>query len=185
MTEINLTRLSKFVSTILRHRAGDFGIELDEHGFTDYARLREIVQSKSHDQYTNAHWDAIVEVGADGKHRFEVVDGRIRARYGHSRVSPIVYDPITPPAILYHGTNPQAAKIIRREGLRSMKRQYVHLSANTERATSVARRRTESEVLLVIRATEAHLAGVEFYCPEPEHYLAKSIPPIYIEFPEA
>lgn len=181
----DLTRLSKFVSTILRHRAGDFGVELDEHGFTDYARLRELVQSKSHNQYTDADWNAIVAEGTDGKHRFEVVNGRIRALYGHSRVTPVVYDPVTPPAILYHGTTPQAVKVIHREGLRSMKRQYVHLSANTERATSVARRRTASEVLLVIRAAEAHLAGIKFYCPEPEHYLSKSIPPTYIEFPEA
>lgn len=181
----DLTRLSKFVSTILRHCAGDFGVELDEHGFTDYARLRELVQSKSHNQYTDADWDAIVAEGTDGKHRFEVVDGRIRALYGHSHVTPVVYDPVTPPAILFHGTTPQAAKTIHREGLRSMKRQYVHLSTNTERATTVAKRRTEHTVLLVVRVAEAHRDGIEFYLPEPEHYLAKAIPPTYIEFPEA
>lgn len=181
----DLTRLSKFVSTILRHRARDFGVELDERGFTDYAALRILVQSRSHDQYTDADWDTIVNKSADGKKRFEVADGRIRALYGHSRVSPILYEPVTPPEVLYHGTTTQAAKAIHREGLRSMKRQYVHLSANTERAMNVAQRRADETVLLVVRAGEAHRSGIEFYCPEAEHYLAKSIPVNFIDFPEA
>lgn len=181
----DLKRLSKFVSTILRHRATDFGVELDERGFTDYTTLRALVQSRSHDQYTDADWDTIVNASADGKKRFEVADGRIRALYGHSRVNPVVYDPVTPPEVLYHGTTAQAAKAIRREGLRSMKRQYVHLSANTERAINVAQRRADGTVLLVIRAGEAHRSGIEFHCPEAEHYLAKSVPVTFIDFPEA
>jgi putative RNA 2'-phosphotransferase len=182
MTE--LKRLSKFVSVILRHRAADFGVELDEHGFTDYAALRAFVQSRSHDQYTDADWETILTGGVDGRKRFEVANGRIRALYGHSRVTPILYDPVAPPDILYHGTTRQAAKAIRREGLRSMKRQYVHLSADTERAVKVAGRRTEDAVLLVVRAAEAHRSGIEFYHPEPEHFLAKAIPSSFIEFPE-
>jgi putative RNA 2'-phosphotransferase len=35
-----------------------------------------------------------------------------------------------PPAILYHGTSPSAAKNIMSEGLRPMNRQYVHLSTD-------------------------------------------------------
>lgn len=180
----NLTRLSKFVSVILRHRANDFDIHLDAQGFTDFAELKRIIIEKSTDVYSEEDWQKVLNGELDGKKRFEIKDGRIRALYGHSKVDPVSYPKVEPPEILYHGTTPQAEKSIRREGLRSMKRQYVHLSSDLERANSVGSRRTEQVRLLIVRAREAALAGVEFYAPEPEHFLAKSIPPNFIDFPQ-
>jgi len=180
----NLTRLSKFISLILRHRAKDFGLEMDSQGFVDFDALRILVAQKNTTAYSEEDWQKVLQGELDGKKRFEVRDGRIRALYGHSRVDQVDYTPVEPPELLYHGTTPQAEKSIHREGLRSMKRQYVHLSVNTERAQSVGSRRTEHVSLLVVRAREAYLAGVEFYTPEPEHYLAKSVPPEFIDFPK-
>jgi len=180
----NATHLSKFVSLILRHRAHDFGVALDSEGFTDFEELKRLVAAKSRDTYSDAEWQKILNGDTDGKKRFELKDGRIRALYGHSRVEAVTYPIVEPPEILYHGTTPQAERNIRREGLRSMKRQYVHLSANTERALSVGSRRTEDVVLLVVRAKEAHQAGIEFHNPEPLHYLTKSIPTQFIDFPK-
>jgi putative RNA 2'-phosphotransferase len=178
-----LTRLSKFVSLILRHRAKDFGVQLDAEGFTDFAGLQRIVAEKSSDPYSEDDWLFILRGDTDGKKRFELKDGRIRALYGHSRVDAVTYPPVEPPEVLYHGTTPQAEKNIRKTGLQPMKRQYVHLSANTERALSVGGRRTEQVSLLIVRAQDAHRAGIEFYNPEPLHFLAKSIPPQFIDFP--
>jgi len=180
----NRTRLSKFISLILRHRARDFGLQMDSQGFVDYARLRSIVEERSPEKYTDEDWQIVLAGEIDGKKRFELVDGRIRALYGHSRVEAIIYPPVKPPEFLYHGTTPQALPSIRRNGLRPMKRQYVHLSANIERAQSVGGRRTENVIILKIKAREAQQDGLEFFNPEPEHFLARNIPPHWIEFPE-
>ncbi|HNK62683.1 MAG TPA: RNA 2'-phosphotransferase [Anaerolineales bacterium] len=180
----NLTRLSKFVSLTLRHRANDFGLHLDSQGFVDFEDLKRIVVEKSTDVYSEEDWRKVLNGELDGKKRFELKDGRIRALYGHSKVEPVIYEPVAPPEVLYHGTTLQAERGIRREGLRSMKRQYVHLSGNTERALNVGSRRTEDVRLLVVRAAEAYRAGIEFYSPEPEHYLAQNIPPQFIDFPK-
>ncbi len=180
----NLTRLSKFVSLVLRHRANDFDLHLDSQGFVDFSDLKRLVDEKSTDVYSDEDWLKVLNGELDGKKRFEVKDGRIRALYGHSKVERVTYEPVTPPEVLYHGTTPQAEKAIRREGLRSMKRQYVHLSENTERALNVGERRTDHVRLLIVRALEANKAGIEFYSPEPEHYLAQNIPPQFIDFPK-
>ncbi|MBN8658299.1 MAG: RNA 2'-phosphotransferase [Anaerolineae bacterium] len=180
----NPTRLSKFISLVLRHRTNDFGLHLDEQGFVAFEDLKRLVEEKSTDVYSDEDWRKVLNGELDGKKRFELKDGRIRALYGHSKVEHVIYEPVNPPDILYHGTTPQAEKAIRREGLRSMKRQYVHLSANTERALNVGGRRTDDVRLLVVRAGEAQQAGVEFYSPEPEHYLAQNIPPQFIDFPK-
>jgi len=178
-------RLSKFMSLILRHRAQDFGLDLDRQGFTELAVLREVVRQHSKEVYSEADWQAVLNGQTDGKKRFEVIDGRVRALYGHSKVSPIEYPPVEPPRILYHGTNPQALNGIRQRGLQSMKRQYVHLSRTTERAIKVGSRRTEQVILLKVRASEAYRSGITFYNPEPEHFLAKAVPIDFIDFPDA
>jgi putative RNA 2'-phosphotransferase len=176
-------RLSKFLSLILRHRAQDFGLTLDREGFTELTALREVVKQHAKENYSDEDWQAVLNDQTDGKKRFEVVDGRIRALYGHSKVSPVEYPPVEPPKILYHGTNPQALESIRRQGLRSMKRQYVHLSRTVERARKVGSRRTEQVILLTIKASDAYHSGISFYNPDPEHFLAKAIPPDFIVFP--
>lgn len=177
-------RLSKFLSLILRHRAQDFGLALDSEGFTDFEAVREVVKQRSPEAYSEEDWQAVLNGQTDGKKRFEVVAGRIRALYGHSKVRQIEYPSVEPPDILYHGTHPQALKAIRQQGLQAMKRQYVHLSRTVERAIKVGSRRTEQVILLKIRASEAYRAGISFYNPEPEHFLAKAIPADFIEFPK-
>lgn len=181
----NLTQLSKFVSLTLRHRAKDFGLEMDSQGFVDFEALRILVGQKNTVAFSDEDWQKVLNGESDGKKRFEVVGGRIRALYGHSRVEQVSYQPVEPPEILYHGTTPKAEKNIRRLGLQPMKRQYVHLSKNLERAQSIGNRRTDTVTILIVRAKEAYRFGIKFYNPESEHFLAKTIPPEFIDFPES
>ena len=176
-------RLSKFLALILRHRAQDFGLRLDSRGFADFDNVREVVNQHSTDEYSDEDWQAVLDDQTDGKRRFEVIDGRIRARYGHSKVRPVEYPSVEPPPTLYHGTNQQALESIRQQGLQSMKRQYVHLFRTVERAIQVGSRRTEQVILLKIRASDAYQSGILFYNPDPEHFLAKAVPPDFIDFP--
>lgn len=179
----DLVRLSKFLSLMLRHQAEDFGLVLDENGFTDIDAVWTQITKKYGAKYTRDNLETLLSETTAGKQRYERVGTRIRALYGHSAVREIEYEPAEPPDILYHGTTQQALVAIRQEGLTSQKRQYVHLSTNTDRATNVAGRHGKA-IILNIRAKEAHDAGLVFYHPEPQHYLVKAVPPEFIDFPE-
>ena len=179
----NLTQLSKFLSLILRHRAADFGIELDEQGFADVDAVWTQVMKRYQDRFSYGDLLKVVD-GLDEKKRFELINGRIRARYGHSAVRTIEYEPVEPPNYLYHGTAQQALKSIREEGLQPQQRQMVHLSLDPDWATRVGQRHSKDAVVLRIRAGEMHAAGHEFYHPEPKHYLTAAVPVAYIDFPD-
>lgn len=176
-------QLSKFLSLILRHKAEEFGLTLDSEGFSDLDAVWEQIQKKYGKRYTPADLDSLLTNVEGGKQRFERRDNLIRALYGHSAVTEIEYEAVTPPNILYHGTPTTALNSIRKHGLIPQKRQYVHLSTNTARASDVAGRHGKP-VLLRVKALEAHDAGLIFYRPEPQHYLIKAVPPEYILFPE-
>lgn len=175
----DLRRLSKFLAYLLRHHPNRFGLTLDAGGFADLEAVWQVVTQRFGSRYQREDLERLAREGSGGKRRFEIRAGRIRALYGHSRrVGTIHYgDPVQPPEILYHGTNPKAVENIRAQGLLPGKRQMVHLSRTPERALEVGRRHTAHPVLLRIRAQEAAQAGIPFYRTEPEHFLAPHIPP--------
>jgi putative RNA 2'-phosphotransferase len=86
-----------------------------------------------------------------------------------------------PPEVLYHGTSPEAARLIRAEGLRPMSRQYVHLSVDFVTAKQVGKRKTKQPVILTIQAKDAHERGVVFYRGNKLVWLADIVPPAYID----
>lgn len=181
-----MVKLSKFLALLLRHQPERFGLKLDDEGWASLPEVLEILQGLPNFRWaTRADVLELVEKGSgDGKRRFEVVGERIRARYGHSVSLSGEPQPCTPPPRLYHGTSPQALKFIRAEGLRPMRRQYVHLSADVETAIRVGARRTPKPIVLTVRADEASAAGIPFYQADASVYLAKAIPPEFLEFPE-
>ena len=184
MTESRrLVKLSKFLALILRHQPERFALAMDEEGWTSLSEVMEILRG-----LPNFHWAThadvmtVVEEGTgDGKRRFEVTEGRIRARYGHSLAQPIRYEPCTPPRRLYHGTSPESLESIRREGLKPMERQYVHLSPDHKTAVRVGVRHAAHPIILTVRAAEARADGIEFYQADEAVYLVKHIPPEFLE----
>ncbi|HDD25300.1 MAG TPA: RNA 2'-phosphotransferase [Chloroflexi bacterium] len=186
--DTRLIKLSKFLSLILRHQPERFALEIDTEGWASLPEVMEILHGLPNFRWaTRADVMAIVEgtIG-DGQRRFEVDvdDQRIRARYGHSLSHPIRYAPCTPPPLLYHGTSPAALAHIQREGLKPMRRQYVHLSATPAAAARVGARHTasgEPPVILRIQAAKAHAAGVQFFQAGDDVYLTTYIPPQFVE----
>lgn len=178
-----LTKLSRFLSLILRHQPERFGLLLDGEGWASLSEVLEILRGLPNFRWaTRADVMEVVEEGAgDGKRRFEVEGNRIRARYGHSLEQPIAYEPCVPPPLLYHGTSPDALGSIRREGLKPMERQAVHLSPDPETALRVGVRHAERPVVLLVHAGEAHAAGVVFYRADEAVYLARGIPAEFLE----
>lgn len=179
-----MVKLSKFLALILRHQPERFALELDDEGWASLSEVMEIIKGLPNFRWANrADVMQVVEEGSgDGKKRFQVEGNRIRARYGHTLDKRIRYEPCDPPALLYHGTAPDNLEAIRREGLRPMERQYVHLSPDRETATRVGGRHAQSPVVITVRAAEAQAAGIAFYHPEDAVYLAKRIPPQFLRF---
>lgn len=183
MERRRLVKLSKFLALILRHQPERFALELDDEGWASLPEVMEILRGLPNFRWaTRADVMAVVEEGSgDGKRRFQVEGKRIRSCYGHSIAQPILYEPCTPPPILYHGTSPEVLASIRREGLRPMERQYVHLSPDTETAIRVGTRHDARPVVLTVRAAEAHATGIEFYQADDAVYLAKRVPSEFLE----
>lgn len=175
-----LIKLSRTISHALRHVPQEYGIELDAQGWIEMDTLLKALAKKS-EQWRNLTVSDLHDMAAAGeKQRFEFEANHIRAIYGHSTSKSIEYLPVTPPEILYHGTTAKAAALILREGLKPMKRQYVHLSPDIETATQVALRRTSKPVMLKIDAANAYKQGVEFYRGNDNVWLVKGIDSIYI-----
>lgn len=174
-----LKQLSKFLALLLRHKADSFGIVLDAEGFADLDAVWDVVQARLGSQYTLAYLDALLSDSATAQ-RFEVRDGKIRARYGHSDdVRTVIYPVVEPPALLYHGTYIDALKRIQAEGIHAQSRQYVHLSTSIGHVLRVAERHGQP-IVLQVDAVRMHGAGFVFYQPEPLVYLTKTVPPEYL-----
>lgn len=90
-------------------------------------------------------------VANDEKHRYEFSDDgkKVRALYGHSNHVCISWKEAIPPKILYHGTAKKNLRAILQEGLKSMSRQYVHLSETIEEAINVGKRHGEPAILAI------------------------------------
>jgi putative RNA 2'-phosphotransferase len=182
-SRINLTRLSKTMSRVLRHAPWEFELELDDEGWTSFdhllggLRLIKAFAGVTRD-------DVLAMMQSAAKQRFEVDGERIRALYGHSVPGKLIKQRADPPAFLYHGTARRFVPAIRRDGLRPMRRQYVHLSVDTDMALSVGSRKGEDVVILRGRAAEAAAGGVPFYAGNPQVWLADAVPPEWIDMDE-
>lgn len=135
-------RLSKAMSSLLRHRAPTAGVAVDRFGYVTIEELASTLGSSA---------DAIAAVAQHpSEPRFQVEDERIRARYGHSfRVDPLDEHVSELPTLLYHGTSWDSLARIAESGLRPMSRQNVHLSNNPLEALEVARRHGRPLLLAV------------------------------------
>ena len=171
-------KLSKFLSLLLRHRPARFPVPLDDEGYAALDEIMHILNGLPNFRWaTRSDVEAVVE--SPGRRRFEITGDRIRALYGHTAFRP-TYEPVEPPDVLYHGTAPETREAIKREGLRPMQRQYVHLAATRETAHSIALRHTHEPVILSIDASRAHADGMAFYHPTEEIYLCAHVPATYI-----
>ncbi len=178
------TRVSRTLSHMLRHRPGQYGVELDAAGWVSVDAV--LVALGTHDDRLAGLTVTDLQrmMAAAEKQRFEIRHGRIRAVYGHSLKGRIAHEPATPPSILYHGTTWQALPSIRQEGLRPMRRQFVHLSPDTETAAIVARRRTDNPAIIEIDAGRAHADGTVFYATNDRVWLTAAVAPEYLRVPD-
>ena len=173
---VDRSRISKLLSLILRHRPDEFGLNIDEFGFIPVDEVVEVVQER----YDEATDDAVRDLVADPKqHRFEIVDERIRALYGHSFFVEMDGDPMDPPEKLYMGTTAKVGSRMSAEGIHPVDRSYLHLSMNYDSAASRSRQVGTPCVVEILTQKAFEESGIEFFA-RGEVVLSREIPPEFV-----
>jgi putative RNA 2'-phosphotransferase len=180
---VNYQELSKEVSYALRHAPWEYELELDDDGWVGVDQL--LTALRLNPKWSNVKVsDLELMISESEKKRHEIVDGRIRAFYGHSIPNKIIKSEAEPPAILYHGTTKKVLNSILQKGLKPNQRQYVHLSQDIETALQVGKRRDSEPIIFEIDAKRAHENGVNFYLGNEKVWLADVISPEYLSIVE-
>lgn len=174
----SLTKISKQLSYVLRHRPDSVGLELGEGGWVRVDDLLAALATSGH-----AVTQPVLQrvVAENDKQRFEFSeDGlRIRARQGHSADVDLGYEPATPPDVLYHGTATRHLDSILQQGLLKGRRHHVHMSTNKETMIQVGMRHGKP-VLLAIDAKRMLADGHEFFVTGNHVWLTDRVPPEYL-----
>jgi len=166
------------MSVILRHEPERFGVLLDAEGYTPLDELLVAVR-KRYPNVSEAELRAVVETVEPAKQRYSIVEGHIRANYGHSLEGRIQHAGAPPPDLLYHGTAQHVLDAVLAQGISPMARQYVHLTEDRALALRVGARRGTPR-LIEVDARRAHAEGVVFYRANRSFWLADEVPPRYL-----
>ncbi len=174
---MNLKKISVKMSWLLRHCQEPLYIDFNG-GWADVKTILSVLKTS----YPDATLDTIKQIVAEdkkGRYSFDESGTKIRANQGHS-IPGVVIDMESPepPEFLYHGTAAQFLDAIMREGLKPMKRQYVHISPDYETAVKVGSRHGKP-VVLQIRARDFKNDGNELYRSSNGVWQAQYIPPEY------
>lgn len=174
---IDYTKLSKEVSYALRHNPFKYGLEIDEEGWVLISQLLSALHKDK--KWSNVtENDLVLMIEKSKKKRHIILNGKIKACYGHS-IS-IKNNMIKePPEILYHGTARRFLKSIMKKGLLPKGRQYVHLSQDIETAYEVGYRHDKKPYILKIDAKKAWDDGIKFYYGNDKVWLVDEISSTY------
>jgi putative RNA 2'-phosphotransferase len=174
-------KTSKFLSYVLRHKPEAIGIKLDKDGWTNIENFI-VCANKNGEHLTKELIMKVVETS--DKKRFSISkDGKyIRAEQGHSTsLVDIKYKEQIPPEFLYHGTAIRFLDSIKKEGIKAISRQYVHLSMSEQTALEAGKRHGKP-IALKIKSGEMYLQGFKFYLSENDVWMTKNVPYEYIIF---
>jgi putative RNA 2'-phosphotransferase len=173
-----MTKLLKYkarqLTFALRHKPEDFALTVLDGGWVEIDKVLIAFEMR--------YGDLELIVLTDNKGRFSFSEDKkfIRANQGHSINIDLQLDPKEPPEFLYHGTVEKYMPWIKKEGLKKMSRNHVHLSSNLQTAEQVASRRDTKNVILEVRTLEMYNDGFKFFLSENGVWLTDNVPYKYI-----
>jgi len=175
---VDVVRISRRLSFVLRHRPDSVGLTLDDAGWVGVDELLDAL-GRHGMPLTRAELDAVVAGNDKQRFAFDTSGTRIRASQGHSITVALGYPPETPPDVLFHGTVERFLPDILAEGLRPGSRHAVHLSPDVATARTVGGRRGRPVVLRVDAAAMV-ADGLLFSRSANGVWLTDSVPPRYV-----
>lgn len=172
--------ISKFLSLVLRHAPEKIELQIDENG---WITVNELIKqcNKFHKKIDLELLNYVVETNDKKRFAFNDDKTKIRASQGHSISVDLNIETIIPPDFLFHGTVDEFIMSIKKEGLKKMSRQHVHLSQIEETAIKVGSRRGKP-IILIVNSKQMHLDGFVFYLSENRVWLTDGVPAKYITF---
>ncbi|EHK2401389.1 RNA 2'-phosphotransferase [Clostridium perfringens] len=173
------TKISKYISLILRHKPEEIGLKLDEYGYLNVSDLINGL-NKSWKDFNMDDLERIVREDSKQRYSFNEDKSKIRANQGHSIPINLELQPIKPPNKLYHGTGRKYLDSILKNGLIKKERQYVHLSSDIKIASVVGKRHGEL-VVLEIDSKSMFNKGIKFYLSKNNVWLCDYVPLEYIK----
>lgn len=179
MNEKRKTRISKFLSLILRHKPETVGLTLDSNGWVEVEKLLEACARKGN-AFSREELEEVVRTNEKKRFAFDENRMRIRASQGHSIEVEIEFEEKKPPKALYHGTAERNVETIKQKGLMKMRRHHVHLSSDVETALSVGRRYGKP-IVFKVKTEEMLTRGYKFYVSENDVWLTDEVPPMFLE----
>lgn len=174
----HFTKISRFLSYVLRHRPDEVGLTLDEGGWVGVDELLAACAARGR-RISRADLEYVVANNDKRRFAFDDDRARIRASQGHSVEVDLGYEPADPPALLYHGTAERFLVSIMRGGLVRGSRHHVHLSPDPATAREVGTRHGRP-LVLEVRSGDMARAGVTFYLAANGVWLTDRVPPEYL-----
>lgn len=183
------SRLSRYLTLILRHKPNLVNMKIDEDGWSNISitEIAENILSSSNgfDWLTAESIKEIVDTDIKGRYQINS-NGYIRATYGHSiKIEPLESpDQIEDlPKILFYATDDNELNELLRLGIIPGMRDriFLHLSIRKNDALQVARHHSRFPRIVKINVTLAHATGVRFKKVSPLIVLTDEIPPQFIE----
>lgn len=174
---MNLTKVSKYLALILRHKPDAAGITLDEHG---WANVKDLIKgvNKTH-QLDMEMLEEIVTTDDKQRYSFNEDKTMIRANQGHSVNVDVELEELEPPEYLWHGTATKYVESIRKDGLISKSRLYVHLSESYMTAMYTGARHGKPMVFCV-KSLDMYNDGYKFYKSANGVWLTRFVPVEYL-----
>lgn len=177
------TRLSRFLSLVLRHDPAAAGVALDGEGWVGVDELIAGLRATGR-AIDRVSLHALVHEDSKRCYALSEDGARIRANQGHSVTVELGLVPVAPPDLLYHGTVTTAFASIAATGLERRSRRHVHLSPDVQTARAVGHRRG-TPVVLPVRAGALHARGHAFYRSANAVWLTDAVPPGFTAFEDA
>lgn len=179
MDEKRRTKISKFLSLILRHQPEAIGLRLEENG---WVKVDDLITAcaKNGRVFTRPELDEVVETNDKKRFSFDETGKKIRANQGHSLEVEIEFERKTPPDKLYHGTAEKNVRLIFEHGLKKMNRHHVHLSADAETAHKVGARHGKP-VIFEIDTKAMREDNFDFFVSANGVWLVENVPPQFLK----
>ena len=176
------TKLSVYISYLLRHRPENIGLSMDTHGWVPVEELIDRINHAGRYRITRTILDEIVARDNKGRYRYSEDGSKIKACQGHSIswVEPeLTYG--EPPQVLYHGTTEEAyGKIMISGFISKMGRHGVHMQPEEAKSWQSASRWHKVPVVLKIDARRMHANGMVFGRADNGVWCTEQVPVEYI-----
>lgn len=170
---MNLIKISRFLSLVLRHHPEIIDLHIDSHGWAEVEEL--LLKMKKKYPISREILEEIVRTDNKNRYSFDEEHRRIRANQGHSISVDVELEERKPPKFLYHGTGAKYVTSISQQGLLPMSRLFVHLSEEKKTAREVGKRHG-NPVIYRVRSGDMGKKGYRFYLSVNHVWLTKEVP---------